>query len=343
MKAAASGWQNTGFFAYVKTKANRLPEKPPKFTQRPRFRNFHTMGKTETLLEFYQRKFNWLPESIKNDIGHFNLFRVKPYRQGQPATVPYRRRDFYKIILVKGNSQVHYADQVLEVKKQALSFSNPLIPYKWEHLDRVRDGIYCIFNQQFFTRFGQLNQYEVFQPGGTHLFELTDSEASEVQAVFERMEREFKTDFKYKYDVIRNLVFELIHFGLKIQPQSLRHRQPQNAAQRITFLFLELLERQFPIDDQHPAMQLRTASDFASQLHVHVNHLNRTMKETTDKTTTQVIAERVVQEAKILLRHSRWNVSEIAYALGFKEVTHFNNFFKKHLGTSPLKFRKEAH
>ena len=33
------------------------------------------------------------------------------------------------------------------------------------------------------------------------------------------------------------------------------------------------------------------------------------------------------------------NVSEIAYALGFTEVTHFNNFFKKKVNTSPLKFR----
>jgi AraC family transcriptional regulator, transcriptional activator of pobA len=99
------------------------------------------------------------------------------------------------------------------------------------------------------------------------------------------------------------------------------------------------LERQFPIDDSHPSVQLRTASDFANQLNVHVNHLNRSVKETTQKTTTHLIAERILQEAKILLRHSSWNVSEIGYALGFTEVTHFNNFFKKHVQTSPLKFR----
>ena len=104
-------------------------------------------------------------------------------------------------------------------------------------------------------------------------------------------------------------------------------------------MFFELLERQFPIDDQHPSIKLRAASGFADQLNVHVNHLNRAVKENLDKTTTQVIAERVVQEAKILLRHSRWSVAEIAYALGFSEATHFNNFFKKHAGISPRKFR----
>ena len=104
-------------------------------------------------------------------------------------------------------------------------------------------------------------------------------------------------------------------------------------------MFLELLERQFPIDDAHHRINFRSASDFANQMAIHVNHLNRAVKETSQKTTTQIIAERILQESKILLKHSAWSVSEVAYALGFTEVTHFNNFFKKHVQVSPLKFR----
>ncbi len=85
--------------------------------------------------------------------------------------------------------------------------------------------------------------------------------------------------------------------------------------------------------------KMRIASDFASQLNVHVNHLNRAVKDTAEKTTSQIITERILQEAKILLKHSPWNVSEISYGLGFTETTHFNNFFKKHVQLSPLKFR----
>lgn len=242
-------------------------------------------------------------------------------------------------MLVRGQSQVHFADRVVDIKKQALSFSNPLIPYKWEHLDKIREGIYCIFNQQLFHQFGQLNQYEVFQPNGAHIFELSDEEAKHVSDIFEQIAKEFNSEYKYKYDVIRNQIFELLHFALKMQPSRNLEERPINASQRISALFLELLERQFPIDESHPTVQLRSASDFANQLNVHVNHLNRAVKETTEKTTTQIISERILQESKILLRHSAWNVSEIAFALGFTEVTHFNNFFKKHLEQSPLKFR----
>lgn len=302
-------------------------------------RNATSMNKTETVEEFYRRKFDWLPENVRNDIGHFNVFRLEAM-MGQ--ALPYKRRDYYKVMLVVGHSRVHYADKVVEVQKQALSFSNPQIPYKWEHLTPDLHGSYCIFNKHFFHQFGSLGQYEVFQPGGTHIFELTDEQAEKVRGVFERMFEEIASDYVHKYDALRNMVFELLHFATKMQPSATAGKQPINASQRIATIFLELLERQFPIDESHPKIGLRSASDFAAQLNVHVNHLNRAVRAITDKTTTQIIGERIAQEAKIMLRHSTWNVSEISDALGFAEVTHFNNFFKKHAGQSPLKFRNQS-
>ena len=293
-----------------------------------------------SLEEFYKSKFNWVPDNIRNELGHFNVFPLMPFVGEKAKPVPYKRRDYYKIMLVLGNGKVHYADQVVEVMGQALSFSNPQIPYKWEHLDRIQGGFFCIFNQNFFHQFGDLTQYSVFQPNGAHMFELTDEQVEKVKAIYERMTEEINSDYIHKYDVLRNLVFELLHFAMKITPVSQLGQQQINAAQRISTLFLELLERQFPIDENHPVIQLRTASDFAHQLNVHVNHLNRAVKATAQKTTTQIIAERVLQEAKVLLRYSNWNVAEIAYALRFNEVTHFNSFFKKYTGGSPSKFRK---
>lgn len=300
------------------------------------------MENTESLEEFYKRKFDQIPDNSRNGIGHFNLFHLEPLVEGKPTVIPYKRRNFYKIMLVKGGSKVHYADKIYEVKNQALSFSNPMIPYKWDHLDKIREGVYCVFSNEFFHQFGQFQQYEVFQPQGIHIFELTDVQAQQVKEIFTKIEVEFNSEYKYKYDLIRNLVFELIHFGLKLQPAAIVEKQPINASQRIATLFSELLERQFPIEEFHTHVQLRTASDFASQLNVHVNHLNRAVKEALQKTTSQLIAERILQEAKVLLKHSTWNVGEIAYSLGFAEVTHFNNFFKKHVQTSPLKFRNQT-
>jgi AraC family transcriptional activator of pobA len=291
------------------------------------------MEKIETIEEFYQRKFNWIPDNIRSEIGHFNVFQHEPVEQGKTKPLPYKRRDFYKIMLVIGDINMNYADRVVSIKKQALFFSNPQIPYNCENLERIEDGFYCIFNQHFFHKFGDLNQYSVFQPSGNHVFELPEEQVEHISVIYRKMFDEIKSDYAHKYDVLRNLVFELIHFAMKIQPAAKSDNQLNNASQRISTLFLELLERQFPVDENHRKINLRSASDFAEQLNVHVNHLNRALKETTNKTTSQIITERILQESKILLRHSKWNVSEIAYALGY------NNFFKKHVGTSPLKFR----
>ena len=297
------------------------------------------MEKIESLEDFYKRKFDWIPDNLKNEIGHFNVFHHEPIEIGKMKPLPYKRRDFYKIMFVVGDIDMSYADRVVSIKKQAIFFSNPQIPYKCEHLERIKEGCYCIFNPHFFHQFGDLTQYSVFQPTGNRVFELTDEQAKLIRPIYQKMFTEINSDYLHKYDVLRNLVFELIHFAMKMQPSTQFNKQHINASQRISTLFLELLERQFPIDENHSSVSLRSASDFANQLNVHVNHLNRAVKETTEKTTTQIIAERILQESKIMLKHSNWNITEIAYALGFSEVTHFNNFFKKHTQVSPSKFR----
>jgi AraC family transcriptional activator of pobA len=297
------------------------------------------MDKVEKLEELYQRKFDWIPEGIHNEIGHFNVFRLEPFIGDKANPVPYKRRDYFKITLIIGNSKIHYADKIIEVKKQALVFSNPHIPYKWEHTHDIRSGYFCIFNQPFFHQFGDLNQYTVFHPNGMHVFDLSDDQVNQISDMYERMFEEINSDYIHKWDVLRNLVFEMLHFAMKMQPSTKLDKLPINASQRISMLFLELLERQFPIDESHQKINIRSASGFAGQLNVHVNHLNRAVKDTTQKTTTQIIAERILQESKILLKHSAWSVSEIAYSLGFTEVTHFNNFFKKQVQLRPLKFR----
>jgi AraC family transcriptional regulator, transcriptional activator of pobA len=129
-----------------------------------------------------------------------------------------------------------------------------------------------------------------------------------------------------------------VEIKMVIEPVSETKDQLRRASGRISSAFLELLDQQFPVDSQHP-IRLRYASQFADRLSIHVNHLNRVVKQNLNKTTTQVISERILQEAKILLLEHNLSVTDIAYALGFTEVTHFNNFFKKHTQVSPTKFR----
>lgn len=72
---------------------------------------------------------------------------------------------------------------------------------------------------------------------------------------------------------------------------------------------------------------------------MHVNHLNRVVHASTGKSTTVLLAERLVREAKHLLQYTSWSIAEIAYGLGFEYPSYFNNFFKKYTGLTPTALR----
>lgn len=289
-----------------------------------------------------------LPDGINREIGHFNVFNLEVLMKAAsqtPARMPYSRKAFYKISLVRGRNIAEYADKVIHVENNALLFATPKIPYHWIPQDMDQKGYFCLFTDEFMVQSKSgviLDELPIFRPGGVPLFQLTDDEAEVIAGLFRKMKDEMASSYLYKYDLIRNFVMELIHYGQKLQPAS-TYNTVHNASARVSSLFIELLERQFPVASPQQKISLRTAKDYADRLAIHSNHLNKVLKEATGKTTTEHIANRLVQEAKILLRQTDWNISEIAYSLGFEQLSHFSNFFKKQTSLSPVTIRSQAY
>lgn len=268
----------------------------------------------------------------------FNVFQIET---DGAATRIYSRKDFYKICLTTGKSIIHYADRSFEEDGTVLFFGNPHIPYSWETLSTTYVGYTILFSEEFFKasdRTESLQHSPLFKIGGTPVLKITDEQRLFLSAIFQRMIDEQKGEYAYKDDLIRNYINLIIHEAMKLQPSE-HYDQYKNAASRLTSVFFELLERQFPIESSDKPLQLKTAQDYANSLNVHVNYLNRAVKEVTGKPTTAHITERTVSEAKALLLHTDWNIAEIAYALGFEYPTYFNNFFKRLTGTNPKSLR----
>jgi len=296
-----------------------------------------------SLDDFYQRNGAPLPEGIAREIGHFNVFESEKLFDKKTGTriMPYSRRAYYKISWLRGKSRAEYADKIIDIQENALLFATPKIPYHWLPEDSDQTGMFCIFTPDFLSagKTGMiLDDLPIFQPGQLPVFQLSDEEVKEIEYIFRKMHKELGADYKYKYDLLRNLVMELIHYGQKLQPM-LALSTTQNASERISSLFIELLERQFPLESLNQKLNLRSPKDYADRLAVHVNHLNKVLKEVTGNTTTQLISSRVTQEAKILLKQTNWNIAEIAYTLGFDDLAHFSNFFKKQTSFTPATFR----
>lgn len=307
------------------------------------------MGKAESISEFYKRL--GTPEAGSNpvvfdkqhqrqQVGHLNVYKRGEY--GCKTYSPYNRRDFYKISLIIGEGMLYYADKGIRIDRPALLFSNPTIPYAWEASSPQQDGYFCLFDQQFADRTQQRNEgimeSPLFKIGGDPIYFVTQQQVDFLCDIFAKMQAELASEYIHKYDLLRNYVNLIIHEALKSKPAD-SYFQHTNASSRIVALFVELLERQFPIDSPDHILKLKTAGDYATHLSVHANHLNRVVKEMTGKTTTEHIADRIVKEAKALLMHTNWNVSEIAYSLGFEYPAYFNNFFKKQTMQTPRAYR----
>ncbi|MCO6149597.1 AraC family transcriptional regulator [Flavobacterium sp. NRK1] len=298
------------------------------------------MAKTETLEDLYKQKFNWMPEGLQKDLGHFNVFRHEDCVGPGKEPVKYTRRDYYKIALINGHYIYHYADKSLEVNGGTLLFFNPTVPYTFEAITPSSTGFFCIFKDAFFSEHmrGSLKDLPMYMPGASPAYLVNVEQEEYISNVFTKMIDEMKGDYQFKFDLIRNYIMEMVHYAIKMRPTETLYTHI-DANSRITSVFTELLERQFPIESPAQQFTLRSAKDFASQLNVHVNHLNRAIKLTTGKTTSDHIFERLLSEAKALLRHTDWNISEISYALGFDESAHFNHFFKKQTNATPSSFR----
>lgn len=293
--------------------------------------------------EFYKEINVPIPEGFRKEIGHFNVFEIDDFIRGlrEKNVMLYNRRAYYKISLIIGKNRAEYADKVIDIEQNALLFATPQIPYHYVPQDTNQSGNFCVFTPDFIhkSKAGMaIDELPIFRPDGFPIFQLSDENVEEIKAIFKKMHKEIASDYAYKYDLLRNYVLELIHYGQKLQPATALY-STHNAATRVSSLFLELLERQFPIESTQQNLNLRTAKDFADRLSVHVNHLNKVLKENTGKTTTEIISSRITQEAKVLLRQTNWNISEIAYTLGFEEVAHFSNFFKRQTSLSPNQFR----
>jgi AraC-like DNA-binding protein len=299
------------------------------------------MEKIESLKQFYQRTpmVNPMKLDEKNGgLGHFNVFT----RDECSFLTAYSRRDYYKISFIIGKGTLHYADKWIYIDRPALLFSNPKVPYAWEAENSFQKGWFCLFSESFLShdeKFGSLQLSPLFQLHKRPVFFLDESQQQQMANIFQFMLNEMTGEYKYRYDLIRSYLHVLLHEGMKLQePDSFQITK--NASARITELFLELLERQFPVDSPKMRLELTTAKIFAEHLSVHTNHLNRSVKAETGCSTTQIIRERVLAESRALLHHTNWSISEIAYSLGFESQAYFTNFFKKMTDFTPSDYRK---
>jgi len=86
-----------------------------------------------------------------------------------------------------------------------------------------------------------------------------------------------------------------------------------------------------------------TLSELASLLCYDASVLSRRIKDVTGRNYTELVQEKRLSKASFLLKNTKLTIEDIAIMVGYENLSFFHNLFKKVYGTSPGRFRRNAH
>lgn len=288
---------------------------------------------------FYDQHVNVAHPGKQSFAGHFDFLWWKDLQKDLLACERLQRKPFYKIALLKGEAVYESKDQTVAISGYTIVFTSPLTRFSFKTTDTHFDGKYCVCSESFMRGTGRVSlmNWPVFRDKSIYTKSLNVKQYDELLQLFNEIEKEYQSDYPFKEELTRNRVFDIIHYTQKLDTGSLEIRSVPDES--LENRFLKMLDHAFigirpemPLEDKSPAY-------FAQLLYTSVDHLNRMLKKTTGKTTLSLIHERIIEEANILLKHTAYSVKEIAWCLHFQETAHFQNFYKKHTGITPLEYR----
>lgn len=210
--------------------------------------------------------------------------------------------------------------------------------------DVMNESYGILFSENFISKYAGISIYKTFP---FLLFErqiplkTTEEFQKELKKILLLIVDELINDSPLKNQICANL---LTRFLLKIKQEYWEGyviNNPETKHPDIVNDFFQNLE--FHYDQLLKGKVQRTLyiKDYAEMQQLHENYLSSILKAKTGKTGGQLIAEKTLTAAKILIEDPRLSLKEIAYMLGFTYLSYFSIFFKKHIGLSPVNYRKK--
>jgi len=266
-------------------------------------------------------------------IGNIEFLRFEDHLKNIKNVHFPHRHDFYYILYISSGSGSHTIDfKKYPVKSGRLFFMSPGQIHEWD-LKPDAKGYTLFFNKELFLEDALKieEQWPFFHSLFYNAaFNLKPDNKSEIENWFKWIFKEYLNIGKYQDDIIKNL---LSAFLFKLNSiLDLPDKLNQNSKGNILRSYELLIDRHFA-RQQHLAF-------YAGQLHISPNYLNAVCKNTLAKSAKLLLNERILLEAKRLLRHSDLNVNGISEYLNFTTSSYFIRFFRKMEGCTPLDFKQ---
>lgn len=256
------------------------------------------------------------------------------------ATYPHRH-NFYEVLYVTGGVGTHFIDfNAYPIEPNTFYFISPGQVHYWETSVPI-EGEILVFTDDFLllapADYMVLHELSFFHTvEGNPRLMLNEPDRLQITSLFQAIAEEFNAHAFRAPSVLRAYLHILL-----VQIQRICTTQEVEAgnkqdkvAQKLTRRFKQLVTKQSATG--------QSVQDYAGQLSISVNHLNKTVKATTGYTPGQLIRKEVVLEAKRLFQHTDLTATEVGYRLGFDDSSYFGRFFKREVGVTPGQFREEV-
>lgn len=282
-------------------------------------------------------KISQFKNDSNSDDFYCNTFKNHLQEHHHAITAPHKH-DFFLTVFFTQGTGIHEIDfNSYEIKPGSIFLLNPGQTHYWE-LSEDTDGFIFFHSQEFFDiEFTNHSIYDfpffysLLNPSVLYLNQL---KKENTKTLFEELKEEYHHHYDLKKQRIRALL-ELLYVDLSrlyIQNSENNILEP-NALYLHTRHLEQLIEKHFKTE--------KSATAYANMLHVSTRHLNRLTRNSIGKTTTQLITERVLLEAKRMLVHSNDSSTNIALTLGYEDYSYFSHLFKKWTTYTPSEFAKK--
>lgn len=264
----------------------------------------------------------------------YSLDNDNPFREIQ-------RLNHYSLIWVKkgsGTAKVDFAQY--EFGDNALFAFSPYQPFLIESKDWKAEIIY--FHPDFFCI--HKHQKEVACDGilfnnvySDPLVRINEESADRLTNLLFQMKNEIQLAELAQYELLVSYLKIVLITTSRLKQDQQEISENQNGQSDEPFV----LERLKDYINKHYKTH-RSASDYADLLAITPKALAKLTKAHFNKTLTELIAERIIIEAKRELYLTNKSVKEIAYDLGYDDEYYFSRFFKKKAEVSPQIYRKNV-
>lgn len=268
------------------------------------------------------------------EILELRAFLDSAVSNGEDPYQPHRVGVFCLIYIEKGNGE-HLIDfQTYRYNAPSIIFVNKAQIHAFDQSDCV-EGKLVIMTQAFFSACSANIRTSYFVPFHLSLTALPVLPLSqEVDESFQVFTSEMDKSLQEGAD--SHVIVQLLLSALMLKLAKHRERQLTHISGQQKERFKEFLHC---VD--HHYTQIREASQYADLVHSSYKCLNELCKSCCGHTAKELIDFRIVLEIKRKLAMDGKSVQQVAYEMGFDDITNFIKYFKRRTGETPAAFKRK--